>query len=94
MRLRLGYRLSYELPQPTPMIALLNVHFSRAADLEKPDHMLTSPSVDIHSYRDGFGNWCNRLVAPAGKFEISTDVVIRDQGLADPVAPNAEQWAV
>ena len=29
MRLRLGCRLSYRLPQPTPMIALLNVHFSR-----------------------------------------------------------------
>ena len=71
MRLRLGYRMAFELPQQTPMIALLNVHYSRTADLERPDHMLTTPSVQIHSYRDGFGNWCNRFVAPAGTFEIA-----------------------
>ena len=94
MRLRIGYRLAYQFAQPTPMIAMLNVHFSRAADLEQPDHMLTSPSVPVRSYRDGFGNWCNRLVAPAGNFEMRTDVVIRDTGDADPVAPDAKQMAV
>ena len=66
MRLRLGCRLSYRLPQPTPMIALLNVHFSRFGDLDRPDYLVTAPSVPIGSYRDGFGNWCTRLVAPAG----------------------------
>lgn len=94
MRLRIGYRLAYQFTQPTPMIAMLNVHFSRAADLEQPDHMLTSPSVPVHSYRDGFGNWCNRLVAPAGDFEMSTDAVIHDKGEADRVAPDATQMAV
>lgn len=94
MRLRLGYRIAYRFPQPTPMIALLNVHFSRTGDLEYPDHMMTTPPVPLHSYRDTFGNWCNRLVAPAGPFEIRADTVIRDTGHADPVAYDAEQWAV
>lgn len=94
MRLSLGYRMRFDLPQPTPMIAMLNVHFSRAGDLERPDHMVTSPSVPMHSYRDAFGNWCNRFVAPAGSFEMRADTVIRDDGLPDPAAPEAAQWAV
>jgi len=89
MRLKIGYRLVYEFPQETPIIALLNVHHSRAGDLEQPDHMLTSPSVPVHSYRDSFGNWCNRLVAPAGEFEMTTDTVIRDSGEADQAATQA-----
>ena len=94
MRLTLGCRLTYQLPQPTPMIALLNVHFSRFGDLERPDYLITSPSVPIGSYRDSFGNWCNRFVAPAGSFELSTDGVFRDDGSADPVEPDAVQHAV
>jgi transglutaminase-like putative cysteine protease len=94
MRIRLGCKLNYDLPQPTPMIALLNVHFSRFGDLERPDFLTTSPNVPITSYRDGFGNWCVRLVAPAGSFEIATDGMLRDAGNTDPVAPNAVQHAV
>ena len=33
MKLRVGYELQYEFPQPTPLIAMLNIHFSRVADL-------------------------------------------------------------
>lgn len=94
MRLKLGCRISYVLPQPTPMIALLNVHFSRFGDLDRPDYLVTSPSVPIGSYRDAFGNWCSRLVAPAGPFELSTDGVFRDGGAADPVELDAAQHAI
>ena len=94
MRLKLGCRLTYQLPQPTPMIALLNVHFSRFGDLDRPDYLVTSPSVPISSYRDGFGNWCTRLVAPAGRFEISTDGVFRDDGMADTFDTSAWQHEV
>src|SRR6266436_8483577 len=34
------------------------------SDIIVPDHLTTSPSVPITPYRDGFGNWCSRLVAP------------------------------
>ncbi len=76
------------------MIAMLNVHYSRAGDLEWPDHLITDPAVPLESYRDGFGNWCTRLVAPAGLFSLSTDAVIRDSGLPDPSAPDAMQHTV
>ncbi|NDV00438.1 transglutaminase-like domain-containing protein [Pseudoroseicyclus tamaricis] len=94
MRLSIGCRLTYQLAQPTPMIAMLSVHYSRAADLERPDHLITTPSVPMHAYRDIFGNWCNRFVAPAGELVLSTDAVIRDAGRTDPYAPGAPQLAV
>jgi len=94
MRLRLGCRLSFQLPAPTPMILLLNVHYSRASDLERPDLLVADPAVAIEAYRDGFGNWCNRLVAPAGTMTVSTDGIIRDSGHADPVNDAAEQYPI
>jgi hypothetical protein len=78
MKLRVGYELRYEFPQPTPIILMLNVHFTRVSDLETPDHIVISPSVPISGYRDGFGNWCSRILAPAGRMLISSDCVVRD----------------
>ncbi len=91
MQIRVGYELLYTFPQPTPMILTLNIHYSRASDLVYPDHMLTNPSVPLQGYRDGFGNWCTRLVAPAGKMKISTNTVINDSGAWDVFAPDAQQ---
>ncbi len=83
MRIKFGCEIGLRVPQPTPMICLLNVHFSRVAELERPDHLITDPAVPVTAYRDGFGNWCSRLVAPAGDFRIGTASVIRDSGLPD-----------
>ena len=94
MHIRLGYELIYQSAQPTPMILNLNVHYTRAADLIRADHMLTDPWVPLTLYRDGFGNWCTRLVAPAGQIRIASDAVINDRGVPDPVMPNAQQNSV
>jgi transglutaminase-like putative cysteine protease len=94
MRIHLGCEMTFELPQVTPMIATLNVHSSRVSDLERPDYLVTVPSVPIEGYRDSFGNWCNRFVAPAGTFRLSTDTVIRDSGQWDAADPTAQQTQV
>ena len=31
MKIRVGYKLVYECPQPTPMILMLNIHFTRVS---------------------------------------------------------------
>ena len=94
MEFRAGYELQYDFPQPTPAILALNVHFTRVSDLVTPDHIVVNPSVPISGYRDSFGNWCSRLVAPAGRLLISADFVIRDSGLPDPVTSDAWQVPV
>lgn len=94
MRVSIGCRLRYSFSQPTPLIALLNVHYSRFGDLERADYLVTPPSVPLESYRDGFGNWCARLLAPTGDFCLSTDGIFRDTGRPDPVFHDAQQNAV
>jgi transglutaminase-like putative cysteine protease len=94
MQIRVGYELSYQCPQPTPMILTLHVHYSRVSDLVIPDHIVTSPSVPITAYRDNFGNWCSRIVAPSGGIRISTDALINDTGLLDAMDIHAQQHAV
>ncbi|MEO1328509.1 MAG: transglutaminase family protein [Pseudomonadota bacterium] len=94
MRLRFGCRVSFELPAATPMILLLTTHFSRAADLERPDRLKATPSVVIGAYRDRFGNWCSRLTAPAGLLTVTAEGVMRDAGLPDPVEPEAKQHGI
>jgi transglutaminase-like putative cysteine protease len=94
MQIRVGYEIVYECPQDTPMIFMLHVHYSRASDLVVPDHLTTYPSVPITAYRDTFGNWCSRLVAPRGQFRVASTAVVRDHGLPDAVLPNAQQHRV
>jgi transglutaminase-like putative cysteine protease len=84
----------YQCPQPTPMLLALNIHYSRASDLARPDHLHTVPSVPVAAYRDMFGNWCSRIVAPAGRLVLSTDALVNDSGLPDVVVPSARQTPV
>ena len=54
MRIHVGCELSFEFSQTTPMIVMLNVHFSRVSDLERSDHLMTNPSVPIEGYALAF----------------------------------------
>jgi transglutaminase-like putative cysteine protease len=94
MLIHVGFEMVYRCPQPTPMILALNIHYSRASDLTRPDHLKTVPSVPVAAYRDLFGNWCSRLVAPAGRFVLSNDALVNDSGEPDIVVPSAVQTPV
>jgi transglutaminase-like putative cysteine protease len=94
MQIRVGYELIYECPQPTPILLTLNLHYTRASDILIADNIVTQPAVPITAYRDNFGNWCSRIVAPQGVMRISTDALIKDSGLTDPIHLNAIQHAV
>lgn len=76
------------------MLLMLNIHYSHANEIITPDLLVTSPSVLITPYRDGFGNWCSRLEAPAGRIKISTSAIVRVSGAPDPVVPEARQHPV
>ncbi len=94
MRIRAGYEISYECPQPTPMILMLSVHPSRIADLLTPDRIRTDPAIPTNFYEDGFGNTCHVIHALAGRLTLSADFLIQDSGATDDVAPDAEQHAL
>lgn len=94
MHIRIGYQLTYECLQPTPMVLMLNVHPSRLEDLVVADEMVTEPDLPIHRYRDAFGNLCSRILAPAGPVRLSADGVVKDSGNPDPVPDDARQHAI
>jgi transglutaminase-like putative cysteine protease len=94
VELDVGYELIYDLPQPTPMLLVLHIHYTRASDILVPDHILTDPPVPLVAYRDGFGNWCSRIVAPAGRFRIASNAVVRDSGKPDTAVKDAQQHSI
>ena len=63
IKIRVGYEVAYQSPQPTAMVLTLRVHPSRAVDLVTPDTIVTTPPIAIGEYRDSFGNICSRIVA-------------------------------
>jgi transglutaminase-like putative cysteine protease len=94
MKIRVGYELIYDFPQPTPMIMVLGMHMTRASDVIISDSPTSDPVVTMSPYIDAYGNRCSRLVAPAGRMLLSGDGLVRDSGLPDVVAPSATQHAV
>ena len=94
MKIRIGYDMVYSCPDRVPMILMLNTHYSRASDVVVPDHVRTDPAVPMTAYRDGFGNWCTRIVAPPGDIRIFAEGIVRDTGLPDEIALDAGQEPV
>ncbi len=94
MLIQIGYDIRFQTAAPVPMIALLNVHPSRRADLREPDVLCAQPRVAIDEYKDTFGNTCTRFVAPGGEFRLHSSSLIEDSGEPDPVNPGAYQLPV
>jgi transglutaminase-like putative cysteine protease len=94
MQIRVGFEMAYECPQPTPMLLNVNVHFTRVSDLIGRDSLTVDPPVPITGYRDSFGNWCTRIVAPKGRTRVTADAIVNDSGAPDAVVPEARQFPV
>ena len=67
MKIRAGYEIAYDCPQPTPMILQVSVHPSRQADLISWDGLKIDPVIPANTYHDTFGNFCHVIRAPAGR---------------------------
>ena len=94
MKIHIGYELIYDCPQPTPMILTLSVHYTRISDMILPDHLITDPPIPLTAYRDNYGNWCSRIVAPKGQIKLTANGFVRDSGQPDVVVPQARQMPV
>src|ERR1700722_14718334 len=94
MRIRAGFKIVYECPAQTPMLLVLNTHPSRRADLETDDRLNTEPSVPVTHYQAHFDNLCSRILAPAGRIQLTADFIIRDSGQPDPFGFDAPQAPV
>lgn len=85
MKIRAGFDISFEVAQTTPMIVMLTVHPSRAADLLTKHCIKVTPHAVMHDYLDQFGNVCTRLVAPPVGIRLQSELLISDRGLHDEI---------
>jgi transglutaminase-like putative cysteine protease len=92
--IRIGYDILFETIAPVPMVALLNVHPSRLADLRGPDEVCIQPQTSVDCYSDSFGNRCCRFVTPVGQVRLSNTTVIQDSGDIDPANWYAREMPV
>ena len=83
VQIRIGYDLSFEVPQPTAMQLMLYVHPEQARSLQRPESIVVEPSISVDSFVDWFGNRAARILAPAGRLRIRYDNVIDDSGRHD-----------
>jgi transglutaminase-like putative cysteine protease len=91
MKIRAGYRISFDCQNPMPIILKLSVHPDRRGDLLTPDELQTSVPADVVRHSDEFGNLIHRVSAPAGPITFSSSFVIQDSGAPDIQNPSARQ---
>jgi transglutaminase-like putative cysteine protease len=94
MRIQVGYEISFDSPQPAPMILMLYLHPSRVPTTLTPDFLQVTPAQNVVEYYDLFGNRCGRIIAPAGRVTLWNNALVEDCGLPDIQAPFATQAAV
>ena len=71
--------LSFEVDLATPMVFMLRPRSSPTQWVAGEEYDL-SPSLPVVEFTDGFGNLCQRVVAPAGDFDVYTEVTVRVTG--------------
>jgi transglutaminase-like putative cysteine protease len=94
MLIRFGFEIDVESTAPVPMLLALSTHSELSGRLIGKDDVRTPPGCEGHRYKDRFGNWITRLVAPIGPARLWTDCVVEMEGLPDPQTPSARQLAI
>ncbi len=88
MWLRTKCYLEFDIAAPTPFIFMLRPR-SGAQQWIASEEYRHEPSVTIDEFTDNYGNLCQRLIAPEGKFSVSaiSEVNTSDNSDSSPGAP-------
>ncbi|TWT56013.1 transglutaminase domain-containing protein [Allorhodopirellula solitaria] len=83
--------LDFQIPVATPFLFMLRPRSGWQQWVGREQYVL-SPSVSAVEFTDPFGNLCQRLVAPAGRFSVHTSVDVESAEASDtaPGAPFVE----
>lgn len=87
MRLEAGCEVEFELAGPTPFILMLRPRSGAGQWVAHEQYALT-PMTPAAEYVDSYGNLCQRLVAPAGRFVVSASAGVDTAATID-VQPGA-----
>ena len=94
MLIKYGTEITITVAKPTPLICLLDVHPERRKDIVAEAPFRSTPDLISTAYADDFGNWCRRLLVPAGDITLWLDGTILDSGAHDPIARSAREVPV
>ena len=75
MWLRTSCDLTYEINAPIPFVLMLRPRSGAQQWIAREEYRL-DPSVPVFEYTDGYGNLCQRLIAPAGVFKVYTNAEV------------------
>jgi transglutaminase-like putative cysteine protease len=94
MKIRAGYKITFDSVAPTPINLMLSVHPDQRGMLITPDACAPNRDCAAHTSPDAFGNLVTRVLAPPGPVTFSSDFLIADDGEPDAARPDAGQVAV
>ncbi len=88
MQLSTACHFEFDIDVPVPFILMLRPRSGAGQWIVREEYQLV-PMVEAHEFSDDFGNLCQRLVAPSGRFVIHTsaDVIAPDVMDVAPGAP-------
>lgn len=80
--------LEFDITVPTPFVLMLRPRSGAQQWIAREEYKLV-PSVPVFEFTDGYGNLCQRLIAPPGAFAVFTaaDVTTADRVDRAPGAP-------
>jgi transglutaminase-like putative cysteine protease len=82
MRLEAGCEIVFDAAAPTPVILMLRPRSGMGQWVVREEYLL-EPSVPLIEYTDGYGNLCQRLMTPEGKFRVRTTACVETADAID-----------
>ena len=91
MWLQTSCDLAFDINVPSPFVLMLRPRSGAQQWIASEQYRL-EPSVPVFEFTDGYGNLCQRLIAPAGHFAVKTAAEVMTSDTVDqaPGAPFVE----
>lgn len=87
MRLNAGCYLVFEAIAPSPLILMLRPRSGLGQWVVREEYWF-EPTVSVLEYVDSYGNLCQRLITPQGRFQVETTATVETSDVID-VQPDA-----
>ena len=87
MRLEAGCEITFDVAAPTPLVLILRPRSGYGQWIAQESYD-RSPVVPVVEYVDSYGNLCQRLVAPPGRFVVKASAHVETADMIDS-APGA-----
>lgn len=87
MRLEAGCEITFDVTAPTPLVLILRPRSGYGQWIAQESYD-RSPVVPVVEYVDSYGNLCQRLVAPPGRFVVKASARVETADMIDS-APGA-----